>query len=96
MRSQITVYRREATYVRPTGVRYDTDRLTLGYLVFDQDDDTVYRYTPDGVMIDRQSPSMWKTGSQRFEAWLHQHHQFWSLDPAKAFYDTDMTVDEGL
>ena len=93
--SPIIVYRRQRTEVRPIG-SYDTRRYLLGTLVFDRERDEVIRYTPDGMLIDRQSPSMWVDTAQSFDKWMQQNREFWSLNSSDAFFDTDMVVDEGL
>ena len=93
--SSIIVYRRQRTEVRPIG-SYESRRYLLGTLVFDRVRDEVLRYTPDGMLIDRQTPSMWVDSSQSFDKWVQQHREFWSLHERDAYFDTDFTVDEGL
>ncbi len=99
MREPITAYRRLPTQIRALGERnYDRPYLALGYLVFDPAKDEVRRYTPHGVLIDTQYPSLWSRdgGNESFESWLRQHHESWSIDSCDAYWDSDFFMDEGL
>lgn len=99
MSRAITVYRRTPTQIRPIGGPMELygELQPLGSLVFDPLRGTVCRYTPEGTLIDMQRESLWgQHGGESFDSWLRQHRDVWSLDLRDAYFDTDLTMDEGL